>query len=169
MFTAQGQTLTIQLKDKLGRPIPRCVAVLSGEELPMTNAVVRQQLALYRAVTLPCMWRLLPRKLGCVAAGSCVLRGPRGAGVAVPGCLQPGQRGDMEQERPLCAHLEDAGERRVGAGGQDRGKPNGAPACLQCRPGCWHACLHSPRCSIWRHITALPLPPSSPCRSSPTT
>ncbi|EFN57401.1 hypothetical protein CHLNCDRAFT_142828 [Chlorella variabilis] len=45
VFTAQGQTLTIQLKDKLGRPIPRCVAVLSGEELPMTNAVVSLSLA----------------------------------------------------------------------------------------------------------------------------
>jgi len=41
LLTARGQTLTIPLADAHNRPLPGCVAVLSAEELPNTNAVVR--------------------------------------------------------------------------------------------------------------------------------
>lgn len=40
LLTLGGKTLTIQMKDRAGRPIPGCTALLSGEELPMSNAVV---------------------------------------------------------------------------------------------------------------------------------
>lgn len=40
LLTAQGQSLSVQLRDEQGRPLPGCVALLSGEELPQTNAVV---------------------------------------------------------------------------------------------------------------------------------
>ena len=40
LLTAQGQTLTLPLADKHGRQLPGCVAVLSAEELPNSNAVV---------------------------------------------------------------------------------------------------------------------------------
>ena len=40
LLTAQGQTMTIPLVDQHRRPLPGCVAVLSAEELPNTNAVV---------------------------------------------------------------------------------------------------------------------------------
>lgn len=34
--------MTLPLRDRAGRPIPGCTAVLSAEELPNTNAVVRE-------------------------------------------------------------------------------------------------------------------------------
>ena len=40
LLTAPGQSLTVPLKDQHGRPLPGCVAHLSAEELPNTNAVV---------------------------------------------------------------------------------------------------------------------------------
>ena len=41
LLTAAGQTLTLSLTDGAGRVLPGCSAVLSAEELPNTNAVVR--------------------------------------------------------------------------------------------------------------------------------
>jgi hypothetical protein len=52
LLTAQGQTMTIPLVDQHRRPLPGCVAVLSAEELPNTNAVVSGPL---------CLWELAGR------------------------------------------------------------------------------------------------------------
>jgi hypothetical protein len=48
LLTAQGQSLRVQLRDEQGRPLPGCVALLSGEELPQTNAVVSMSLSASR-------------------------------------------------------------------------------------------------------------------------
>ena len=48
LVTAPGQTLTVPLADRAGRPLPGCVAELSAEELPGTNALVTLALAASR-------------------------------------------------------------------------------------------------------------------------
>lgn len=66
LLTAPGQALTLPLADAHGRVLPGCVAQLSAEELPNTNAVVSpasMQLAL--ALT----WCLICRSM-CSARSS---------------------------------------------------------------------------------------------------
>jgi hypothetical protein len=72
LLTAAGQTLTLPLVDAAGRPLRGCTAMLSAEELPNTNAVVRRG-GSEEWELLPASGRPASQRFACVDAAAALL------------------------------------------------------------------------------------------------